>query len=232
MRQTIPSSILRTTVDRRRIRRGAGRVVHVHVRPADFPHPVGDHRDHLNARLSYERIGGTDGTGNKVDGLSPKQTEDGQVVASFKIESHFDIKRAYNPSTGEEQNLIQENTTDRPWYQREYFRVDWSQNLMTDSYDFDTLSMMGLFGVPSTSRSRTPSSIPPTRTRRTSTPTPVTSTSPTRRLPSRRCSICRASAGASTRSRLACFPASSRAARPLTVTATRSRLPSGCRSAG
>ncbi len=102
--------------------------------------------DYLNARLSYERIGNTDGKGNKVDGLSPKQTEDGQIVASFKISSHFDIKRAYNPSTGEEQNLIQENTTDRPWYQREYFRVDWSQNLMTDGYDFDTLSMMGLFG--------------------------------------------------------------------------------------
>jgi len=102
--------------------------------------------DYLNARLSYERIGNTDGKGNKVDGISAKQTEDGQIVASFKISNHFDIKRAYNPSTGEEQNLIQENSTDRPWYQREYFRVDWSQNLSSDAYDFDTLSMMGLFG--------------------------------------------------------------------------------------
>ncbi|HVY45535.1 MAG TPA: hypothetical protein VHB21_06625, partial [Minicystis sp.] len=67
--------------------------------------------DYLNARLSYERIQGTDGKGNKVDGLSPKQTEDGQIVASFKISSHFDIRRAYNPSTGEEQNVIQENAT-------------------------------------------------------------------------------------------------------------------------
>src|SRR5262249_22491072 len=54
-------------------------------------------------------------------------TEDkGGVIAAFPILSHFDIKHAYNANTGEELNLIEENTTDRPWAQREYIRVDWS----------------------------------------------------------------------------------------------------------
>ena len=94
----------------------------------------------LLGRLAYERIEGTDGKG--VGGPTP----DGQVVVAYRILSHFDIRRAYNPSTGEEMNVIEENTSDRPWYEREYMRVDWSQNLNTDAYDFDTLSLLGVFG--------------------------------------------------------------------------------------
>ncbi len=100
----------------------------------------------INARLSYERVKGSDGKGNVFDGLTPKATNDGQIVASFRIQSHFDIRRDYNPQTGEELNVVAENGSDRPWYDREYFRVDWSQNLVTDAYDFDTLSMMGIYG--------------------------------------------------------------------------------------
>jgi len=101
---------------------------------------------YLNARLAYERIPGTDSKGEKVDGLRKKTTNDGQVVASYKIVSHFDIKRSYNPTTGEPLNIVEENTTDRPWNEREYIRVDWSSNLATDAYDFDTLAMMGIYG--------------------------------------------------------------------------------------
>ena len=50
-------------------------------------------------------------------------------VLVYKIQSHFDIKREYNPGTGEETNVISENEKDRPWNQRQYMRVDWSQNL-------------------------------------------------------------------------------------------------------
>ncbi len=53
------------------------------------------------------------------------------IVAAFPITSHFDIRRDYNSATGEESNVIVENTTDRPWYAREYMRVDWSSNQLS-----------------------------------------------------------------------------------------------------
>ncbi len=113
------------------------------------------------ARLAYERVENTDGKGTisyVIDGRgevvkdangNPVPTvndESGQVVAAFNIQSHFDIRRSYNPVTGEEQNVVEENSSDRPWYEREFMRVDWSRNMVTNAYDFDTLSMMGVFG--------------------------------------------------------------------------------------
>jgi hypothetical protein len=50
-------------------------------------------------------------------------------ILIYGITSHFDIKREYNPATGEETNVISENDKDRPWEQRQYMRVDWSENL-------------------------------------------------------------------------------------------------------
>jgi hypothetical protein len=88
----------------------------------------------LVARLTYERIQNSDYHGSQA-------TDNGQIVAAFKIESQFDIKRDYNTTTGEQLNVIVENTTDRPWYERESFRVDWSTNLVTDAYDFDILAV-------------------------------------------------------------------------------------------
>ncbi|MFH1434485.1 MAG: hypothetical protein ABIJ56_02095 [Pseudomonadota bacterium] len=54
----------------------------------------------------------------------------GEPVAAYKIKSHFDIRRQYNPTTGEEYNILEENTYDRKWFERQYMRVDWSQNLL------------------------------------------------------------------------------------------------------
>lgn len=54
----------------------------------------------------------------------------GSPVVAFPIVSHFDIQRDYNQTTGIENNVIVENTTDRPWHQRRYMRVDWSVNLV------------------------------------------------------------------------------------------------------
>ena len=88
----------------------------------------------LIARLTYERIQNADHHGTQ-------STNNGQVVAEFNITSHFDIVRDYNPQTGEQLNVIVENTTDRPWYEREYMRVDWSKNLVTDAYDFDLFAV-------------------------------------------------------------------------------------------
>lgn len=78
----------------------------------------------LIARKAYELAHGADGHG------APKKTPDGAIVAAYRIQSHFDIRRAYNPTTGEELNVIEENTSDRSWNEREYMRVDWSSNLV------------------------------------------------------------------------------------------------------
>jgi hypothetical protein len=58
-------------------------------------------------------------------------------VAMYPIESHFDIRAGYNPVTGETTNVIDENTTDRRWYEREYMRVDWSKNMVNDPNFFE-----------------------------------------------------------------------------------------------
>ncbi|HEY8041405.1 MAG TPA: hypothetical protein VIF15_16480, partial [Polyangiaceae bacterium] len=60
----------------------------------------------LIARLTYDRIQNSDHYGART-------TDTGQVVAEFAISSHFDIIRDYNPQTGEQLNVIVENTTDR-----------------------------------------------------------------------------------------------------------------------
>ena len=96
--------------------------------------------DKLVGRVAYERIQDSDHKG--VGNARP----DGIVAYVYAISSHFDVRRDYNATTGEEANTVVENTTDRPWYQRDYMRVDWSKNLSTDNYDFDTLSMLGIFG--------------------------------------------------------------------------------------
>jgi hypothetical protein len=97
--------------------------------------------DLLVARLTYERIADTSGSGTPN---SPDQNS-GQIVAAFKIDNHFDVKRSYNPTTGEELNVIEENSTDSPWYARQFMRVDWSQNLITSAYQLDTLAALTAF---------------------------------------------------------------------------------------
>ena len=96
--------------------------------------------DRLIARMTHERIDNSDHKGSR-------RTNDGQIAAMFAITSHFDVKRSYNPGTGEDLNIVEENTSDRPWYDRQYIRVDWSQNLVTDAYALDTLSQLGASGA-------------------------------------------------------------------------------------
>ncbi len=81
--------------------------------------------NHLIARRSYELVSGSDGKG-----ADPKKN-DGTIVASYPIIGQFDIRRDYNPATGEENNVVVENT-ERPWYERDYIRVDWSRNEVND----------------------------------------------------------------------------------------------------
>lgn len=80
----------------------------------------------LYARRSYEQIADSEDA-YKED---PSKYE-GQPVAAWPIKSQFDIIRDYNSTTGEESNKIIEST-ERPWNEREFIRVDWSQNQVTD----------------------------------------------------------------------------------------------------
>ena len=54
----------------------------------------------------------------------------GSPVVAYPIVSHFDIQRGYSTVTGEQTNVISENTTDRPWHKREYMRVNWASNVL------------------------------------------------------------------------------------------------------
>lgn len=100
-------------------------------------------RDFLVARRVDEWIPGSEGD-DSITGEGEKNA----VIAMYPILSHFDIKRDYNPVTGEEQNVISENTSDRTWDQREYMRIDWKQNLAPDVQFSVTGGMGGIKLLP------------------------------------------------------------------------------------
>jgi len=52
----------------------------------------------------------------------------GSPILAYPINSHFDIKNGYSVATGEETNVVSENTTDREWWERPYMRVIWGAN--------------------------------------------------------------------------------------------------------
>ena len=85
------------------------------------------HEDVLYARSTVEPV---EGITEQVDGEDNKELG---IVAAFPIKSHFDVQRQYNSQTGEPSNVIVENRSDNPWYDREYMRVDWSTNLVTSN---------------------------------------------------------------------------------------------------
>jgi len=82
-------------------------------------------KDLLIAFRTYDRVEGTD----KATQMTGGEYQGAPIVA-YKVLSHFDVQRQYSPGTGEQMNVIEENTTDRPWYERQYVRVDWSQNVL------------------------------------------------------------------------------------------------------
>ncbi len=92
--------------------------------------------DFLYARRTTELIRGADARPEQAEGY------EGEVVGAFRIEKHFDIVKAYNPTTGEQLNVLEENSSDRPWYERAYMRVDWSRNAVTNfQLDFERASV-------------------------------------------------------------------------------------------
>ena len=74
-----------------------------------------------------------------MDGFDDDETRRLGVVAAFPIRGHFDVQRSYNAATGEPSNVIMENASDRPWYERDYMRVDWSRNMV------EGIRMLGMY---------------------------------------------------------------------------------------
>lgn len=54
----------------------------------------------------------------------------GEPIGAWPISSHFDVWHQYNSSTGEELPVLYE-ATERPWYERDFVRVDWSKSLIS-----------------------------------------------------------------------------------------------------
>ena len=89
--------------------------------------------NYLMAYRSYPILPGSDHQLLNMDG--PNSYEElygdnykGNVLAMYPITSHFDVQRTYDTTTGEQSNVIEENTSDRPWYERDYMRVKWNEN--------------------------------------------------------------------------------------------------------
>ena len=87
----------------------------------------------LTGRRAFEDIPGIDQSPKHIpqDIADEREfrPEDGSPIVSFPIQKHFDVIRSYNTSTGEQSNVIVENSMDRPWFERDYIRLGWdSQN--------------------------------------------------------------------------------------------------------
>jgi len=81
-------------------------------------------KDLLVAYRTYDRVEGTDKATTEAVNYQ------GAPVVAYTILSHFDVNREYNAATGEQSNVVVENTSDKPWYERKYMRVDWSENVL------------------------------------------------------------------------------------------------------
>jgi hypothetical protein len=79
--------------------------------------------------IGYRAYDYAAGSQNEITGGA--NNKDAPVI-SFKISSHFDVKREYNPGTGEQTNVISEDSKDRPWNEREYIRVDWATDKLSN----------------------------------------------------------------------------------------------------
>ncbi len=117
---------------------------------------------------AYEQIPGLDGEAESslanpasqpvTAGLGHGRDEDvykGNPVVAYRIDSHVDVQRGYNARTGEQNNIISENTTDRPWNERSFMRVDWSTNEV-DSFLSTPGAFMPIFGATSSAASFVP----------------------------------------------------------------------------
>lgn len=81
----------------------------------------------------------TDVTPGLGEGHNPEFYK-GSPVMAYPIVSHFDVQRSYNSSTGEQSNVIVENASDRYWNERQYMRVAWANQMLSNINFFDSES--------------------------------------------------------------------------------------------
>ncbi|HWO11577.1 MAG TPA: zinc-dependent metalloprotease, partial [Polyangiaceae bacterium] len=119
---------------------------------------------------AYEQVPGLDGTAASdlanpsaqpvAAGLGTGRDPNvykGNPVVAYRIDSHVDVQRGYNARTGEQNNVISENTTDRPWYERSFMRVNWANNEV-DSFLTTPGAFMPIFGATSSAAAFVPQS--------------------------------------------------------------------------
>jgi hypothetical protein len=116
-------------------------------------------QDWLVGYRAYERVPGTDQTAatgaanpssqpvaqGQGNGRNP-EIYHGNPIVAYRIESHVDVQRGYNARTGEQNNVISENSSDRAWYDRRFMRVDWSTNAV-DSFITEPFSFWPIFAA-------------------------------------------------------------------------------------
>jgi hypothetical protein len=85
-------------------------------------------------RRAYEDVIGLDTS--EFNSIRSPDWDAGAPVAVFPVISYFDVQRNYNPVTGEQQNVLIENNFDRPWFQRDWVRLDFTRNLVNQGFDW------------------------------------------------------------------------------------------------
>ena len=107
-------------------------------------------KDNLHFYRTYEFVEGVEAQGIKSDTDTPMLDADGNPVTyevtlqdgstatatryvyrsapliRYAILGHFDIRKQYNPLTGEESNVTIEDSSEKYWWERDYIRVDFA----------------------------------------------------------------------------------------------------------
>jgi hypothetical protein len=125
-------------------------------------------QDWLVGYRAYEQIPGLDGSAESALANPSSQpvragmgdgrdtgVYKGNPVVAYRIAAHVDVQRGYNARTGEQNNVISENTTDRPWQERAFMRVEWANNEV-DSFLESPGAFIPIFGATSSAASFIP----------------------------------------------------------------------------
>ena len=109
-------------------------------------------KDHLYFYRTYEFVQGLESEGIRADVDTPLVDADGKPVTyekvmpdgtrrtvtryvyrsapikRFAVSGHYDVRKQYNPMTGEESNVRVEDSSEKYWYERAWMRVDFGAN--------------------------------------------------------------------------------------------------------